>query len=93
MIVGGVRDTFYVDKSDCEVAEWEEPSYRPFANAEEFKPHRDEWIGFPSQYTYTRPLAFNNGGVWFNDGWVFYEELLAKALFEATGTPCGVLVE
>ncbi len=31
--------------TDCDSWGWKpEPKYRPFANAEEFKPHRDRWV-------------------------------------------------
>lgn len=93
VIVGGVRDTFYVAKSDCEVVEWEEPSYRSFANASEFSLVKDKWITFPNQHAYARAVAFNDGGAWFvNDGWISYKRMLKEALFTDTGNPCGVEV-
>ena len=91
VIVGGVHDNFYVDKGDCEVVEWKEPSYRPFADAVEFSLVKDKWITFPNQHMYAQALAFNDGGAWFiNSGWVSYKKMLKEAIFMDTGNPCGV---
>mgnify|MGYP001135302461 CR=1 FL=1 len=93
VIVGGVHDNFYVDKLDCEVVEWAEPTYRPFADAVEFSLMKDKWITFPNQHTYARAVAFNGGGAWFvNGGWISYKRMLKEALFMDTGNPCGVEV-
>ncbi len=77
------------------VLEKVEPKYRPFANAEEFKPHRDKWIKYTKNEKnhYCRVDAFNDKD-WFlsgNEEHHSYTKMLSDYTFE-DGSPCGVLV-
>lgn len=67
------------------------PKYRPFANADEFKPHRDRWIRSLENNGCWRPTAYTNECV-FYDGLLRYS-LLVNSVFDDTGEPCGVKVE
>lgn len=64
------------------------PKYRPFANAEEFKPHRDRWIADKNNWV-VRVTSLSdkgaNGSVW--------ESLVKHWTFEDTGLPVGVEVQ
>lgn len=67
-----------------------EPTYRPFKNAEEFKPYRDEWFRVKHDGGMLRICAYNDKGVQeangkFNTYQIFFE----KAERE-NGEPCGV---
>ena len=70
-----------------------EPTYRPFKNAEEFKPYRYEWFRVKHDGGMLRICAYNDEGVQeangkFNTYQIFFE----KAERE-NGEPCGVKVE
>jgi hypothetical protein len=63
--------------------------YRPFANAEEFKPHRDRWwkwnpIKFSSSKNYP-PLSYDDNG-YGDDSW---QQALNEKVFD-DGSPFGV---
>lgn len=63
-----------------------EPKYRPFANAAEFKQHRDKWIvrkdGKPGAH---------RSGTYGDSGSIFsFKRMFDSFVFE-DGTPCGVL--
>jgi hypothetical protein len=66
------------------------PKYRPFANAEEFKPHRDRWWYFKDdQRNHRRPAAsYDDIGI---SAWD-WKEMLERAFFE-DGTPFGIEVK
>ena len=67
----------------------QEPTYRPFANAEEFKPYRSRWIKMKGSGV-TRFNFYNNKGVHNDSLEVFnYQKLFDTCLFE-DGSPCGV---
>ena len=69
-----------------------EPKYRPFANAEEFKPHRDRWLRHKSwNDEYRRPNYFDNQTTTLGSSSYNYPTLLSVFTFE-DGSPCGVLV-
>lgn len=74
----------------CDSWDWKPtppaPKYRPFANAAEFKPHRDKWIvrkdGKPGAH---------RSGTYGDSGSIFsFEHMFDSFMFE-DGTPCGVL--
>ncbi len=70
-----------------------EPTYRPFANAEEFKPYRDEWVRIKRDGAMIRWFAYNDDGVQDTNGnIVTYKDLLEKAEHE-NGEPCGMKEE
>lgn len=62
-----------------------EPQYRPFANAEEYKPHRERWLVSKTHGDVVRLMSYQE-----NSNWKFYFE---RYVFEDTGTPFGVEVE
>ena len=65
------------------------PTYRPFANAEEFKPYRSRWVKI-NKGDITRFNYYNNNAV-YNDllGKFNYQKLFDICTFE-DGSPCGV---
>ena len=70
-----------------------EPTYRPFANAAEFEPHRDKWILDPrfSDKKF-RVIVYDDNMVWLNDkGYEYWSLFESGTLFE-DGTPFGVKV-
>jgi hypothetical protein len=67
-----------------------EPTYRPFANAEEFKPYRDEWFRIKRDGAMIRCSAYNDEGVQDTNGtMVTYKPLFENVEFE-NGEPCGM---
>ena len=71
------------------------PTYRPYANAEEFRPERGRWIKSKDkdiQDERLRVTVYNDGHVIFNDQeGSSYQELLDDYVFE-NDEPCGVRV-
>jgi hypothetical protein len=66
--------------------------YRPFANAEEFKPHRDRWVRLKSiERSFYRLDGFGDGGVSIQGGAVDYGKMFEDHWFD-DGTPFGVEV-
>jgi hypothetical protein len=71
--------------------------YRPFANAEEFKPHRDRWIcrlfnGRPEAKGCYKISAYDDSGTSSNDGKTSYREMFEEGRAFDDGTPFGVEV-
>lgn len=68
-----------------------EPKYRPFANAEEFMPHRDRWI-VDRDFEAFRVLEICplNSTIGTRHGRVSFRDALSQFKFE-DGTPFGVL--
>lgn len=96
-----VKDTekpdWYLVDSDYHIWDWkylefrikpDQPEYRPFANAEEFKPHRDKWILADDGGTY-RVIAYGDGGFVLDGFSLSFASIFEKHKFE-DGTPCGV---
>jgi hypothetical protein len=76
---------------DCDGFDWvpppkPAPKYRPFANAEEFRPFRDKWWRWKSDCCLNPPARYSDKEYGMN-GYLFMFE---KAEFE-DGTPFGVL--
>jgi hypothetical protein len=77
--------------------------YRPFANAEEFKPHRDRWVRIVSAESNCCDLddwdvghlqsitGYSEGSVCIWEGWMTYGEAFECFAFD-DGTPFGVEV-
>ncbi len=67
--------------------------YRPFANAEEFKPHRDRWLARNSSDGGMRVCEYSNDGVWLSSAihLIEYKKAFKEYKFE-DGTPFGVEV-
>ena len=76
-------------------------TYRPFANAEEFKPHRDRWLTRKDKSDPThldgacRVVAYSDDYLWWADGRVstYKEEFDSGRCFEDDGTPFGVRID
>ena len=73
--------------------------WRPFANAEEFKPHRDRWVTrIDKSDTVSCPgacrvLAYDESGVWWSERYETYEDAFEDGrCFDDDGTPFGVEV-
>lgn len=84
---------FLLTATNCNVeliTEPPEPKYRPFANAEEFKPHRDRWL-LENGCTFCRVLRYEDGGLWLASGFFSWYGTLQTLTFD-DGTPCGELV-
>jgi hypothetical protein len=80
----------------------EQPArYRQFANAEEFKPHRDRWIGrnwtdrTPAARGAYKPTAYNDRGIWTSvENFETYEQMFDDGrCFDDNGTPFGVRID
>jgi len=78
------------------------PTYRPFANAAEFAPHRDRWIQRSSKHDTVntipsgcfRVTSYNDHHVWTCDGHPeSYETMFKDGKKFDDGTPFGVLDE
>lgn len=65
--------------------------YRPFANAEEFKPHRDQWVRVKANGMVTRPISYVHDRLYIGDIWLYWGDAFLNLEFE-TGTPFGVEV-
>ena len=75
--------------------------YRPFANAEEFKPHRERWVRIVVQSCGSLDrvcvgeiqaiTGFNESSICMWAGWLTYHEGLEGLQFD-DGTPFGVEV-
>ncbi|MFA6718357.1 MAG: hypothetical protein WCS15_04680, partial [Prevotella sp.] len=70
-----------------------EPTYRPFKNAEEFKPYRDEWFRVKNGGGFDSVRYYDNDGVKDSTGnFITYQELFEAGERE-NGEPCGVKEE
>jgi hypothetical protein len=75
--------------------------YRPFANAEEFKPHRDRWLtrkdkGDPTHLDGAcRVVAYSDDYLWWADGRnsTYKDEFDHGRRFDDDGTPFGVRID
>ena len=70
-------------------------TYRPFANAAEFKPHRDRWWMHPREPDKRfKPGDYNDQGVWGLDRRHYdYQHLFECGTLFDDGTPFGVEVK
>ena len=72
----------------------EQPAkYRAFANAEEFKPHRDRWVLCVDEPM--RIVSYGDRGVWFGasgDDLFTWDQAFEEYLFDDDGTPFGIEV-
>jgi len=67
--------------------------YRPFANAEEFKPHRDRWVRRISDGLVFRCTSYGGGAlVVFGNTLPSFAEAFQQFVFDDDGTPFGVEV-
>jgi hypothetical protein len=72
--------------------------YRPFANAEEFKPHRDRWMarigGNGQQIDGEFQLnGFDDTGIWLGANPLSYKDALDLGHVFDDGTPFGVRID
>jgi hypothetical protein len=84
-------------------------AYRPFANAEEFKPHRDRWVKVIKAQderntdledwfgigSFLKIMGCEESGLWLRvpGGWVTYESAFDCFVFDDDGTPFGVRID
>jgi hypothetical protein len=73
-------------------------TYRPFANAEEFKPHRDRWmarIGENGQQIdgEFQHVGFDDTGIWLGANPLSYKDALDLGHVFDDGTPFGVRID
>lgn len=66
-----------------------EPTYRPFANAAEFSPHRGRWVCFHDVSNQLLITSFDNKGVYHAGKFHSWVAMFAQADFD-DGTPFGV---
>jgi hypothetical protein len=79
--------------------------YRPFANAEEFKPHRDRWARVIKEHNMSgcdlddwltdslRFMGQDKTGVCAPGGWLTYGCAFDCFVFDDDGTPFGVRID
>jgi hypothetical protein len=79
--------------------------YRPFANAEEFKPHRDRWVRVIKEHNMSgcdlddwltdslRFMGQDKTGVCAPGGWLTYGCAFDCFVFDDDGTPFGVRID
>ena len=79
--------------------------YRPFANAEEFKPHRDRWARVIKEHNMSgcdlddwltdglRFMGQDETGVCAPGGWLTYGCAFECFVFDDDGTPFGVRID
>jgi hypothetical protein len=86
----------------CIIRKIEKPArYRPFANAEEFKPHRDRWLTRKARFDpgpldgACRVCSYDDGGVWWANTQksTYQEEFDSGRCFDDDGTPFGVRID
>jgi len=80
-------------------------AYRPFANAEEFKPHRDRWARVIKEHNMSgcdlgdwltdslRFMGQDETGVCAPGGWLTYGCAFDCFVFDDDGTPFGVRID
>jgi hypothetical protein len=75
----------------------EQPArYRQFANAEEFKPHRDRWVRHKDDTPDSafRILEYRDLGVMNISGEpMYFADAFSELLFDDDGTPFGVRID
>ena len=79
--------------------------YRPFANADEFRPHRDRWVRVIEEYNDSgcdldewlgnslRFIGHGEDGACAPGGWLTYAEALECFVFDDDGAPFGVRID
>ena len=70
-----------------------EPTYRPFKNAEEFEPYRDEWFRVKNGGGFDSVRYYDNDGVKDSTGNFITYQKLFEAGERENGEPCGVKEE
>lgn len=91
LYVGVSYDSWAVPFTALEVIE--KPTYRPFKNAEEFKPYRDEWSRVKNGGGFERVGFYDNTGVKDSIGNFITYQKLFEAGERENGEPCGVKEE
>ena len=72
--------------------------YRPFANAEEFKPHRDRWLARIDENGQQidgefQLDGFDDTGIWLGANPLSYKDALDRGHTFDDGTPFGVKID
>jgi hypothetical protein len=86
----------YDSSSKCThpIIERIEPQYRPFANAEEFKPFRDKWTFHPNYPDKLfRLTAYDDKGIYGGREFHSYSHLFECGTKFEDGSPFGMVVE
>lgn len=72
------------------------PAYRPFANAQEFKPHRDRWVRYKNATDgnkwVSRVQTYRDDKCFIGDVYFYWGEAFKDLEFD-DGEPFGVRVE
>jgi hypothetical protein len=73
-------------------------AYRPFANAEEFKPHRDRWLARIDENGQQidgefHVDGFDDTGIWLGANPLGYKDALDRGHTFDDGTPFGVRID
>jgi len=79
------------DITHYRVVEQPPAKYRPFASAEEFRPHRDRWLRCKEGHTY-RVILVSELGVriaWMTS-LIQFDEMFNTFVFDDNSEPCGV---
>ena len=80
--------TYLVTKQKCKLV-----IYRPFKNAEEFKPYRDEWFKKKDDVGFDRAEYYDNVGIKNSKGFFLTYADLVVGYERENGEPCGVREE
>jgi hypothetical protein len=71
--------------------------YRPFANAQEFKPHRDRWVRQKESGSIFRGITYDEDGLFalleIAVDPFCWEEAFEDFVFDDDGTPFGVKID
>jgi hypothetical protein len=73
-------------------------TYRPFANAEEFRPHRDRWLARVDENGQQidgefQLDGFDDTGIWLGANPLSYKDALGRGHTFDDGTPFGVRID
>ena len=78
-----------VKEASFDLVEQSDSSYKPFANAAEFKIHRTKWIRSKDKPSLVfRSLYYDDNGVKLGASFISYQKLLQDYVFE-NGLPTG----
>jgi len=68
----------------------EPAKYRPFASAEEFRPHRDRWLRYKHSAVTARVSWVRHDMVEIGKHGIYWRTLFHDYVFDDNGEPCGV---
>ncbi|MGE4526703.1 MAG: hypothetical protein AB7D24_12565 [Sphaerochaeta sp.] len=82
------RGEWAINKADLKIIT--QPTYRPFANAEEFKPYRDEWFKKKGDVGFDRAEYYDNVGIKNSKGFFLTYADFVACYERENGEPCGI---